>query len=144
MGTRSLIVAISNGQHKLAQYGHLDGYPGGQGLRALRFCRSRLRDQSECDRFTAQLQLVRFVSQDEKRGMWRAVGVSDDETFATREAADQFNLRWPYLTQEYGAGTLEMVWHAKGPVLVEDAINFAGHYRSRFTQPEPRRTSLAS
>ena len=37
MGTRNLTTVIKNSETKVAQYGQWDGYPGGQGLTALKF-----------------------------------------------------------------------------------------------------------
>lgn len=39
MGTRHLILVYYNGAYHIAQYGQWDGYPSGQGLTVLRFCR---------------------------------------------------------------------------------------------------------
>lgn len=40
MGTRSLTMIISKKETKIAQYGRLDGYPSGQGLKVLHFLKS--------------------------------------------------------------------------------------------------------
>ena len=40
MGTRHLIIAITDGETKLRQYGQWDGYPYSEGLNVLQFLRS--------------------------------------------------------------------------------------------------------
>jgi hypothetical protein len=42
MGTRHLICVFKDNEYKVAQYGQWDGYPGGQGVRILKFLREEM------------------------------------------------------------------------------------------------------
>ena len=57
MGTRHLIAVHADGQYKIAQYGQWDGYPSGQGLTALGFCRTMDRAA-----FTEKVRVSRFLN----------------------------------------------------------------------------------
>ena len=46
MSTRHLIAVVINGQFKVAQYGHYDGYPSKAGIKCLRFLRSLVKRDS--------------------------------------------------------------------------------------------------
>lgn len=45
MGTRALVMLVSEGAPKIAQYVHCDGYPEGAGLDVLEFCKDKLHTQ---------------------------------------------------------------------------------------------------
>lgn len=67
MGTRNLTMVIQNQQTKVAQYGQWDGYPGGQGLDALRILKAmdlqKFRDKvSKCKWLTDE-QIEKIDSQ---------------------------------------------------------------------------------
>jgi hypothetical protein len=61
MGTRNLTIVIHRGLHPIAQYGQWDGYPEGQGIVALEFCR-QLSDPLIRGQFIKNLEKVQHVN----------------------------------------------------------------------------------
>lgn len=57
MSTRSLTAVKINGEYKIAQYGHYDGYPAGQGVTALQFLIKGMKKE----KFITKLERLRFA-----------------------------------------------------------------------------------
>lgn len=74
MGTRHLIVAVKDGQTKLAQYGQWDGYPSGQGIDVLKFVSSKAR----LAKLSKQLDKIEFLTQEQLDAEYAKIGVAKD------------------------------------------------------------------
>lgn len=118
MGTRNVTIVVSGGKSVVAQYGQWDGYPDGQGATALAFARDHLRVPHAREAFRDRLSRVRLCDQAEVERLWNECGSTDDER--NRE----FRKRHPYFTRDHGAGILQLIWDAKGPVLTRDETDF--------------------
>jgi hypothetical protein len=126
MGTRNLTAVMLRGEYRLAQYGQWDGYPSGQGLIALRFCRAHLATPEGRARFAEQLQRVRFVSDEEHARLWTSIGVDTSQIFVSLAKSEEFNQKWPYFSRDHGAKILQMVADATEEALTTNQIDFAG------------------
>lgn len=114
MGTQNLTIVIDGGKHVVAQYGQWDGYPSGQGITALSFCRDHLATKEGVDEFRVKLKAVRFVSDQEIRELYASVGVDGSKKSLTYEEANRFADKYPYFTRDNGASILEMIEKAGG------------------------------
>lgn len=64
MGTRHLTAVYIDGQYKVAQYGHWDGYPEGAGLMTLNFART-LANKNRMDDFTKRVRAAQWFGDSE-------------------------------------------------------------------------------
>lgn len=119
MGTRNLTIVISGGTHKIAQYGQRDGYPDGQGVTALEFCRLHLATQEGRESFANIFQRVRFISKDEDAAICDAWTGNDADFFE----------KYPMLSRDHGAGILNRIAEMKPGTyaLLRDSYAFAGN-----------------
>jgi hypothetical protein len=117
-------MVIAGGKTRVAQYGQWDGYPSGQGIRALRFLRDKLRQP----RFFERLDAVRFVTQEEIESAYTAAG-HDGGKRVSDDVAARFDRAHPFMTRDHGASILELIQNSDGPVLVRDSSGFAGESR---------------
>lgn len=122
MGTRNLIAVMVGGEYKIAQYAQWDGYPDGQGLRALDFARSLL-EPAKRERFVAALGRVRWLTDDEGKAAAEKVGCKDG--WMNMEQADRYNELLPYVSRNHGARILDLVTDATGEVPLFNSIGFA-------------------
>lgn len=109
MGTRHLICVTSGGQYRVAQYGQWDGYPEGQGLIVLNFCRRLAGPECLAD-FKRKAEACRFLS---------------DEEIDALNAAGNWKLTHSHLSRDIGAKILDCVAANDGLELV-DSTKFAG------------------
>lgn len=124
MGTRNLTAVMSGGEYKIAQYGQWDGYPDGQGLTALEFCRKQLSCESGRRSFRELLKRCRFVSDDEYKAKMVEIGL--DKQFVTMDEGRRIDAVYPYMSRDLGANILEKVANSLGDVALIDSIDFAG------------------
>lgn len=110
MGTRNLTMVISEGKTKIAQYGQWDGYPDGQGAKALHFLLS-------CDfnKFKEKLSLCRFIengSRKEKEieNFFEKIGSVNGGL--TMEQSKKYHKKYPFLTRDNGATILELIYES--------------------------------
>lgn len=75
MGTRALVMLVSEGEPKIAQYVHNDGYPEGAGLDVLEFCKDWLRTKAFVrDTLRHALRRVSFTDQRDRLSFPRVDG----------------------------------------------------------------------
>jgi hypothetical protein len=125
MGTRNLTAVMVDGKYPIAQYAQWDGYPTGQGVTVLAFCRDHLASEAGRAAFREKLKLCRFATKDELHERWKSVG-ADDSGYVKIDIAKAFQQRWPQLDRDMGADVLEFVRSATDNLLLKDAISFAG------------------
>ena len=63
MGTRNLSLCRHNGEYKIAQYGQWDGYPSGQGVTTLNFCKV----YGNLTKLKENLSKIRFFTDEESK-----------------------------------------------------------------------------
>lgn len=88
MGTRNITAVFIDGEYKIAQYGQWDGYPEGQGRRALEFL-----NNTDLEQFKEKVKLCRFITDDELEAI-------DDDTWL--QTHNQ-------LSRDHGAKILNLV-----------------------------------
>ena len=112
MGTRNLTVVYYQGQYKVAQYGQWDGYPSGNGVVVLDFCRS-LQVKELMEKFKENVSKCRYITEDEEKKRC--------EIF--RNSKDYVEM-YPEMHRDTGAGILNMIMRDGGLVL-SDELMFA-------------------
>lgn len=113
MGTRNLTCVVLGGEYKVAQYGQWDGYPSGQGLTALRFCR-----EMDKEVFITKLVDLRFLS-DEDADAINAELKSDHSLMNEGK-------KYGHLSRDRGAEILDIVYKAApGSIKLQDQLHFA-------------------
>ena len=122
MGTRHLIEVVSNGVHKVAQYGQWDGYPSGQGVTVLDF----LRNNNMAD-FKTAVDGCWFVTQSVIRQYYIDAGDNPDNTsgFISIDISSRFEREHPTLCRDVGARILKMILDSKTGVELIDSSSFA-------------------
>lgn len=124
MGTRNLTAVYSDGKYKLAQYGQWDGNPAGQGLTALEFCQNHLYNISGREKFKEQLNLVKFVNEEEYKKLLESVNIDSSQLYLSSQEVNTFEKKFPHFSRDWGAEILEEVLKAESEVLTSDAIAF--------------------
>ena len=125
MGTRNLTIIIHKGKNVVAQYGQWDGYPNGQGKKALAFCRTIAKSDAR-KKFIKKLSRCRWATDVEIKAAQNKVGIIDD--WMNLDQAEQLNKLLPYLSRDNGAAVLDMIMKSKrkdGDVLLTDSTEFA-------------------
>jgi len=104
MGTRNITMVISEGKIKVAQYGQWDGYPSGQGIRALSFIRS-------CDaaKFKRSIDKCVFLSSEDIKLLWNEFE-PDDEGYVTYENSKKFSSKYQQLHRDAGSEVLNLIY----------------------------------
>lgn len=124
MGTRHIIVAVIDGQTKLAQYGQWDGYPEGQGLKVLEFIRKLNSNLEDLPKFLENLRSTHFVTEDEHAAALLTVGVDANATFMTKEQHDAYLKVFPTHSRDLSTKVLDMILDTPDLVL-QDNTSFA-------------------
>lgn len=124
MGTRNLTAAVIDGDFKIAQYGQWDGYPSGQGDTLLTFLRNLI-DANRIVEFEGKLRGCTFLTNDEIRACWTAVG-ADNSGFVSMTIADKFKAANPQLSRDTGAEVFALVLNSENGLPLDDDHNFAG------------------
>lgn len=120
MGTRNLTIVHVNGKYPIAQYCQWDGYPGGQGMTALRFAR----DKMDRGLFLHKVSKVSEISPAKLRKLWKDAG-GDDSGWATMDVAEKFKGKTPQLDRDMGADVLQYIQEQPDGLLVKTQIEFA-------------------
>lgn len=111
MGTRHLIAVFVDGQYKVAQYAQWDGYPSGQGVEVLEFCRNMDRVA-----FTEKVRAARFLTEQD---------IKDLNARIDAEKIRDWSEAWPWLSRDAGAGILQMVMEHEPGIKLRNSIQFA-------------------
>lgn len=120
MGTRNLVCVFSSGRYAVAQYGQWDGYPEGQGVKALEFARSM-----NATDFREKLKLCRFLSEEEIQARWVECGAGPGD-LVPMSVSDELKRRYPTLSRDAGADVLRAISKADAEVPLRDSLAFAG------------------
>lgn len=122
MGTRNLTMVIKNRQTKVAQYGQWDGYPSGQGITALKFCRDNYLED-----FKGKLDKVRFNNdEDDKKEneFLKSIGVTGD--WLNIDQSRLWKEKYPLYSRDLGAEILQLIFDSKeDEIVVRDSESFA-------------------
>jgi len=126
MGTRHLIMAVIDGQTKLAQYGQWDGYPTGQGKAILEFLNRLFEERMDIliNNFYPNLRSTRFATDDEIEQGYIAAGAKPDDSFISSEIVERFQQSFPAMNRDLGARVLNMILDTPNLVL-KDSTKFA-------------------
>lgn len=99
MGTRNLTMLISDGETKVAQYGQWDGYPGGQGLTALKFLK-----QCDLSKLKEKVSQISFYTKEELEDLQKKL----DDNSLSYEA---FEKLYPEFSRNWAASILEELYN---------------------------------
>jgi hypothetical protein len=128
MGTRNLTIVVHNGVYKIAQYGQWDGYPDGQGLTVLNFCKEFLNSPENIETFVNQIHTKTYEpSQEEINNMWKEFDVDLEKCkgFVEFKVAKKFDEKYPSLSRDTAAEILKMVFISEKQLPVVNNIDFA-------------------
>lgn len=120
MGTRHLIGVILDGDFRIAQYGQWDGYPSGQGVTVLDFCRS-----VKLEKFKDKVRGVRFATDEDQKSVddfLESIGSANG--WLTMEQSNQFQAKFPALSRDVGSDILAMV-NSGSAEFLQDSRDFA-------------------
>lgn len=113
MGTRHLIAVHAGGEYKIAQYGQWDGYPSGQGLGVLGFCRTMDRAA-----FTEKVKAATFLTEaDVER-----INAELKETNGQLMGKGQ---KYGHFSRDRGAEILQIVADHEPGIILKNSIGFA-------------------
>lgn len=118
MATRHLICVVSDGNFKIAQYGHYDGYPTHVGADVLKF----IKDEGNLEKLKSRLGVIKPISQaafDEIQDRYRNSNGYMNVLAQTRFASD-----YPALARDTGFEILSVVADSEDDV-VEVCLNDA-------------------
>lgn len=118
MGTRSLIAVRLDGEYKLAQYCHLDGYPEGQGAGVLQFLTERM----DRERFTGSLRKLTYIDDKSYEEIYMRYGCINGSMRI--DDYDRMSMAYPQLSRDTGSDILMMVQDETIQFL-RDSISFA-------------------
>lgn len=113
-------------KYRIAQYGFWDHSPSRQGVVALDFCRSWLRDPVKASQFMSNLRASRWVSDEEIQDAYKRSG-GVDGPFVTTKVAARFQQLFPLIDGDHGAAILELVANGEGGLALANSINFASN-----------------
>lgn len=122
MGTRGLTAVIVDEQHRVAQYGQWDHYPGGQGVKVLEFCRKNLSTIKGRKQFKAMVAKTRFIDDAELLRLWDEVGADSKSGFVSLAKSEEFSKKFPSLHRDTGAEILTLV--LVGETRLQDGMEF--------------------
>lgn len=119
MGTRNLTMVQSGNEIKVAQYGQWDGYPSGQGVTILNFCR----EKENLLKLKEKLSEVKFLDQNEIDNLNQKLNKEDAETLARFERL---------LSRDIGGEILKRIIDEQGEVGLINRVSFG--YDSLFCE----------
>lgn len=110
MGTRNLTIVVADGEHKVAQYAQWDGYPSGQGVTALAFCREHLTTEDGVAAFKDKLAEARYLNEDDRAKLDEFLkSIGSENGWMNMDQAELYKLEYPYLSRDHGADILELI-----------------------------------
>lgn len=104
MGTRHSIIAVVDGETKLAQYGQWDGYLGGQGIDILNFLKT-----SPLDKFKEQVRGLVEMTDERRKQILIDLGADPNSDNVSNEVADQYYKKYPQMSREMSAKILPLI-----------------------------------
>ena len=110
MGTRGITEVIYNGEVVVSQYGQWDHYPSGQGITAFKF----LRSPENIENLKKNLSLIYEPTTAELDNIY--ANYTNENKMMNMEQGKRFNEDYPSLTRDTGAGILEVIANATGPI----------------------------
>ena len=122
MGTRSLICVVKDGEYRVAQYCHWDGYPEGQGIGVLAFLKS-----ANLEKFKEKLDKVSWITHDELEKQWVETGAEPDAKLVSSEVAEKFKNLYPENSRDTGAKILQIIYEAEKPLKLVNSLDFAAN-----------------
>jgi len=122
MGTRNLTMVVADGKTRIAQYGQWDGYPSGQGVKALDFLL-----KADLDAFKTKVLKCRWFSAYKKRELKKFMeSIGSKDGWVTMEQAAKYNQKYPMLGRDNGAEILNLVNNSTDKVIwLHDESGFA-------------------
>jgi len=121
IGTKHLICVYVNGEYKVSQYGHWDGYPEGQGVDILNF----LIKEFNRNIFIEKLNnMVSFGTEEELNNQWKECGYPGSGTIE-REVFDEHKMKFPENSRDTGAGIFQIIQNTSKPLKLINNIHFA-------------------
>jgi len=119
MGTRNLTVVKHGGKYVVAQYCQWDGYPKGQGTKALDFMREVSRAE-----FENALSRCVFIDEATLKERWASAG-ADGSGWVSLDVSDRMKKLHPQLSRDMGADVLAHIMASTGKCELVDQIDFA-------------------
>lgn len=119
MGTRNLTMVQKDNQIKVAQYGQWDGYPSGQGVTILEFCR----DKDKIEKLNNKLNEVKFLDQNEVDKINAKLERDDEETIS---------LFYSFFSRDIGGKILANIINKQGNIGLINKFSFG--YDSLFCE----------
>lgn len=110
MGTRGITEVIFENDIVVSQYGQWDHYPSGQGITVFNF----LKNAANVEKLTKNLGLIERPSTEELDRIYS--NYANENGMMTLDDGDRFDNDYPSLTRDTGAGILEVIANATGPV----------------------------
>lgn len=111
MGTRNLTMVQFNNEIKVAQYGQWDGYPSGQGITVLRFCK----EENNIAKLREKMPMVSFLNNEGIGEFNRLLGEKDPN------ALYKFRL---FFSRDVCADILNNIIKEDGEVQLHNQFNF--------------------
>lgn len=115
MGTRNLTAVYLDGGYKVAQYGQWDGYPSGQGLTCLRFCKG-IEHEDMLETFKEKCRAAKWITDEEIKQINEAV---------TCGALKNWTKEYPELSRDTGAEVLPIIYSKEPGIKLRDNLDFA-------------------
>ena len=117
MGTRNLIMVVSDGDMKVAQYCQWDGYFKGQGKTVVNF----IQNEMNLEKFKKDVNSCRFMTDVEQK---MKVSEFSASGWMNMDQSNRFNEKYPEMSRDTGAGILSLI-QEKGGLELTDSSNFA-------------------
>ena len=123
MGTRNLTMVVYKEKTVVAQYGQWDGYPEGQGARALKFLKNKKRIEN-LKRKSAIIKFVDDEKQKEIDAFFKSIGCKDG--WMNIEQAEKYHQKYPMFSRNNGAEVLNMITKSQEKTIwLYDSSSFA-------------------
>ena len=117
VGTRNLTAVYIDGQYKVAQYGRWDGYPEGQGITCLRFCKT-LRDKNAKEVFKEKVRCARWITDEEIELI--------NKKIETKEITNWKRI-YPQLSRDICSKILYLIMEKEKGIVLANNIDFAAN-----------------
>ncbi len=104
MGTRHSIIAIVDGETKLAQYGQWDGYLGGVGSEVLDFLK-----EAPLDKFKEQVRTLQEMTDERRKQVLVELGADPNKDKVPSEIAQEYFRKYPQMSRDMSAKILPLI-----------------------------------